>query len=746
MTTVTVTASSNYNIQIGPGVRNTLADEIKKLGKVKTVCIVSDSNVYPLYGEECKGRLEAGGFRVCTHVFPAGENSKNGYTYLFLLNCLAENKLTRSDLIVALGGGVVGDLAGFAAATYLRGIRFVQIPTTLLAAVDSSVGGKTAIDLTAGKNLAGAFYQPSLVLCDTETLDTLPNEVFLDGCAEVIKYGILYDPELFAQLEASGPAFDREAVITRCVQWKRDVVAEDEFDTGARMKLNLGHTIGHGIEACSDYRITHGNAVSAGMAIVARASRCSDTGRILKILRQFHLPVSTDYSAQQLYEHTLSDKKRSGGTLNLIIPRSIGSCEIVATPVEKLKSFIEAGLAVDITLNPRKLRGEVAAIPSKSQAHRLLICAAFAKNPTYLICPETNQDIEATAQCLNQICHAVQRTSNGYDISPYGYEEEPFDTFYLNCHESGSTLRFLLPVMGALGSPTVFKMEGRLPRRPLSPLWEEMERMGCSLHWVSEDELLLEGKLRPGDYHIRGDVSSQFISGLLFAAALMEGDSTITIEGTLESAPYVAMTQKALALFGVDTDGFHVKGGQKLHSPETVTVEGDWSNGAFWLAAKALGNDLTINDLDPDSPQGDRAAAQLISALKEHQILDASDIPDLVPVLSVVAACHQGAVFTGIRRLRLKESDRVASVIAMLQALGGMAEATEDALTVHGTGLTGGTVDAVNDHRIAMSAAIASTVCKDDVAILGADCVKKSYPKFWEEFSRLGGKYEFNLR
>lgn len=173
-------------------------------------------------------------------------------------------------MVVALGGGVVGDLAGFAAASYLRGIRFIQVPTTLLAAVDSSVGGKTAIDLPAGKNLAGAFCQPSLVLCDTDTLNSLPLDIFRDGCAEVIKYGVLYDPKLFAHLEEKGLSFDREAVITRCVELKRDVVMEDEFDTGARMKLNLGHTVGHGVEAKSHFAISHGKAVAIGMAIVSR--------------------------------------------------------------------------------------------------------------------------------------------------------------------------------------------------------------------------------------------------------------------------------------------------------------------------------------------------------------------------------------------------------------------------------------------------------------------------------------------
>lgn len=344
MITVTVNASKTYDILIGSGLLSSLGAETVKLGKANKVCVVSDSNVWPLYGQTAQQSLENAGFEVVRFVFPAGEASKNGSIYLELVNFLAESRLTRSDLIVALGGGVVGDLAGFAAATYLRGIRFVQVPTTLLAAVDSSVGGKTAIDLPAGKNLCGAFCQPSLVVCDTDTLNTLSAEIFRDGCAEVIKYAVLYDPALFAQLEETGLAFDRESVISRCVEWKRDVVMEDEFDTGNRMKLNLGHTIGHGVEAKSDFSISHGCAVAIGTAIVCRASLCRDTGRVMALLQKFGLPTETDYCAEDLFAYTLSDKKRSGGTVSLIIPQSIGDCSIVPTPVEQLKSFIEAGL------------------------------------------------------------------------------------------------------------------------------------------------------------------------------------------------------------------------------------------------------------------------------------------------------------------------------------------------------------------------------------------------------------------
>ncbi len=350
MKTVNVTASKNYQVIIGAGLLQNIGATVTTVVKPCKAAIVSDSNVYPLYGQAVKGGLEAAGFEVVSFVFPAGEESKNGSVYLELLNFLAETQLTRSDCLIALGGGVVGDMTGFAAATYLRGVAYIQVPTTLLAAVDSSVGGKTAIDLPAGKNLAGAFYQPRLVLCDTDTLNTLPQDIFRDGCAEVIKYGILYDPKLFAHLKEYGLDFHREDVIARCVELKRDVVAEDEFDHGARQKLNLGHTIGHGVEAQSHFGISHGKAVAIGMAIVSRAAaarrRCTDIVKdeIISVIDRFGLPITTAYSAGQLYTSALSDKKRSRGTVNLIIPETIGSCAIVPTAITDLESFIQAGL------------------------------------------------------------------------------------------------------------------------------------------------------------------------------------------------------------------------------------------------------------------------------------------------------------------------------------------------------------------------------------------------------------------
>ncbi len=350
MTTIEVNASRNYQIHIEAGLISHIGPYASSVANNCKVAIISDSNVWPLYGERISTSLSASGFSYIHYVMPAGEESKNSDQYLRILNFLAENGITRGDLLMALGGGVVGDMTGFVAATYLRGIPYIQVPTTLLAMVDSSVGGKTAIDLPAGKNLVGAFYQPAMVLCDISAQDTLPRDFFIDGCAEVIKYAILYDANLFDHLMQFGPTFDKEYVISRCIALKRDVVEADEFDAGARQLLNLGHTVGHSIEKNSNFTITHGKAVAAGMAIIAKAS--SHYGhcpidvytQICNVLKRFCLPISTEFTADVLANGALSDKKRFGQSVNLVLPKRIGECFLHKTPVSELESFFKAGL------------------------------------------------------------------------------------------------------------------------------------------------------------------------------------------------------------------------------------------------------------------------------------------------------------------------------------------------------------------------------------------------------------------
>lgn len=324
-----------------------LGAELHNYIKGDSVMIVTDETVAELYLDRCIQTVSEAGFEVHGFVVEPGEHSKSGEVYLALLGALAEIPLTRADAIIALGGGVIGDLAGFAAATYLRGIKVIQVPTTLLAAVDSSVGGKTAINLPEGKNLAGAFHQPALVWQDTSLLDTLPEEIYLDGMAEVIKYGIMADADLFNLLQ--DPSYVKanlDDIIHRCVAIKKRFVEEDEHDTGVRQMLNFGHTIGHAIEIASDFSVRHGFAVAKGMAymaeIAAKQNWCDGATKdaIIAILETYGYDLSVDFDKKVLAEIMGKDKKRKGSDIDIVVPTSIGSCMLQRIPAENLETLL----------------------------------------------------------------------------------------------------------------------------------------------------------------------------------------------------------------------------------------------------------------------------------------------------------------------------------------------------------------------------------------------------------------------
>lgn len=365
MITVQVKASKEYDILIGRGILDNAGAYIKKAAGGAKAAVICDSNTFPLYGKTVADSLASAGYEVCTYAFEAGEKSKTLRTYGEILGFLAENRLDRKDVVAALGGGVAGDMGGFAAATYMRGISYVQIPTTLLAAVDSSVGGKTAVDLPAGKNLAGAFYQPSLVLCDTGTLDTLPERELNSGFAEVIKYGIIEDKDILdavMDLEASGfEEASMEHLIRRCVEIKRDVVEKDEFEGGYRKVLNFGHTIGHAIEKAADFRLLHGEAVAAGMMMMTRAAvkrgECDPDcpERLEEALSKYHLPVDTRtlpldaadgmFSKEVLMNAIRSDKKAAGSGIDIVLPLEAGRCRIEKVSFEEMSDILDLALA-----------------------------------------------------------------------------------------------------------------------------------------------------------------------------------------------------------------------------------------------------------------------------------------------------------------------------------------------------------------------------------------------------------------
>ena len=349
MTTVFVPTSHPYEVCIQPGSLAGLGAHLKTLHKLCTVAVISDDTVMPLYGETVCQSLRDAGFAVVSYAIPSGESAKNLTTYGQVLTFLAQSRLNRGDLLVALGGGVVGDLVGFAAATYQRGVPYVQVPTTLLSAVDSSVGGKTAVDLSVGKNLVGAFHQPILVWCDPDTLASLPPHTFRDGCAEVIKYGLLGDGEFFRYLRENRENLDLAAVIGRCVEMKRDIVCEDEFDKGLRQLLNLGHTFGHAIEAVSGYSLSHGHCVAMGMALICRAAAemgaCAPSvaREVTELLTAYGLPTESPYGLDALSAAVLSDKKIVGSAISLVVPREVGRCELQKIPAAELHSWLRSG-------------------------------------------------------------------------------------------------------------------------------------------------------------------------------------------------------------------------------------------------------------------------------------------------------------------------------------------------------------------------------------------------------------------
>ena len=406
--------------------------------------------------------------------------------------------------------------------------------------------------------------------------------------------------------------------------------------------------------------------------------------------------------------------------------------------------------------------GALHIIPSKSHLHRLLIAAALADKDTFIrSAPTQAEDVDATAACLAALGAHIRRVEGGFQVTPLNRDCLPKHAIF-PCGESGSTFRFMLPIVCALGISGEFHMAGRLPERPLAPLDEELIRHGITFTRPQPHILCTGGQLRHGEFRMPGNISSQYITGLLLALPLLSESSSLAVEGRVESADYIHMTLEAAAAFGqmpaINDNRYEIQGGRAFRSPGTVDAEGDWSNAAFWLCAGAMpGGKLEVSGLNPESRQGDREIAALLTKMGAHVTwaegvvtvsentrsaveIDAAAIPDLIPVVSAVAAVSRGrTIIKNAGRLRLKESDRLAATANVLNTLGANVKETPNSLQIEGVpGLTGGRVDAWGDHRIAMMAAVASGACRDPVTITGAQAVRKSYPQFWEELAKLG--------
>lgn len=352
ITRIKVSASRGYEVLISSGTLSSAGALTAQVIKSCRALILTDDSVAPLYLQTVKNSFAASGFEVHEFIIAHGEQSKNLCNFGLILEYLARERFSRTDIIVALGGGVVGDLGGFCASAYLRGIHYIGIPTTLLAAVDSSVGGKTAVDLEAGKNLCGAFWQPSLVICDTDTFDTLSDDIFADGIAESIKYGVICDEKLFMLFGKPRKELDIRKIVERCVTIKRDIVERDEFESGERKLLNFGHTAAHSIEKLSGYKTSHGHAVAAGMVYITRAAEADGYAehgtaeKLAKVIAASALPTETCYCTRQIADAALVDKKVAGADITLVLPRRIGECALRKIPVSELFGYFEKGGAL----------------------------------------------------------------------------------------------------------------------------------------------------------------------------------------------------------------------------------------------------------------------------------------------------------------------------------------------------------------------------------------------------------------
>lgn len=767
-----------------------LGELIYEYQKQGTVLVITDTNVAPLYLNIAISSIETCGLACESYVIPAGEDSKSFDTYGKIIDYSSQIPLTRTDGIVALGGGMVGDIAGFVAATYMRGINFYQVPTTLLAAVDSSVGGKSAINTSAGKNLVGAFHKAKFALQDASLLGSESDYVRLDGYAEIIKTAcISRNDKLFKKLESG--RYDIQEIIDECVAVKTYYVENDENDSGIRHLLNYGHTLAHALEKLSSYEIGHGHAVAKGIAFTASLSYdlgwcgvdCRD--RIHALLRSFGYDLSIGFSPRDVAEAMASDKKRSGDGIKFITSSAIGQADIKLIPLAQLGKILATYNEICPNSSAVSHRGAplfapqlvVSAPPSKSYLHREIIVAMLSGQKFVLDAGEASEDIIATYEATKTISKYINSTTFGsHDYNASSVSEK----LSLDCKESGATLRFLLPIVAALGIETEFKLAGRLRERPMQQLISQLENHGTNIDIGESGNITIstsDSHITPGAFNFANPESSQYISGLLFALPLLNGDSAIHVHNNLESSAYVVMTLAVLDKYGIKVNYmrndrewiFNIPGNQKYsHSAHAPDPEGDWSNAAFLLALGALGNSpIRVRSLPLSSIQGDMKILDLLEdfgvtvnrytdimdmnagtvdvfpckKLIAIPSIDASGCPDLVPIIALIASLANGTtIIKNAERLRYKESDRIASTCGVLRRLGANITETKDGLIIEGTDRLHGSYEgnAYGDHRIIMMLAVSSLISDGIIIIHDSAAVAKSYPNFFKVLNKLG--------
>ena len=478
MRIIKINTTPSYDVLVQQGLLSNVGQLVNKIKSYDKIAIITDDVVQKLYLQSVMDSFKGFSNQICTYVFANGESSKNLIELAKIYDFLADNQITRTDLIIALGGGVCGDMVGYAASSYLRGVDFVNIPTTLLSMVDSSVGGKTAVNIPAGKNQVGSFYQPKLVICDTNTLKSLSEELIADGVGEIAKYAVLEDKGLF-DLLLSGEFFENiEDIIETCVKIKDEYVSADVFDKGKRQLLNLGHTLGHVIEKESKFSLAHGKAVLIGLYYIAQKFAGSrDIKKILETLEQvakkYNMPITYNLTADELWKMAGNDKKRHGDFVTIARPYAIGDCRLENVKIGNPINFTEKifDKAFDVEITPKQLSGIIDPPPSKSHLHRLLIMSAFCGAMTEVKNVTFSNDILATLKALGSLGAKFKINKNSVQFNGLFYESSA----KIDCGESGSTLRFFIPICSMLGVSTQFVGSKRLGERGYADIIEACE-------------------------------------------------------------------------------------------------------------------------------------------------------------------------------------------------------------------------------------------------------------------------------
>lgn len=732
-------------------INNQLDNHLLKLNAHKFIVI--DRNVYQLHHEYLQALLDDASAYL---IIEAEEKNKNSDTIEKVYEMLLNHQANRQDYLIAIGGGLIMDLAGYAAATFYRGMSLINVPTTLLAQVDASIGGKVGYNMACHKNVIGTFYEANEVIIDRTFLASLTDRLFKEGLIELLKYGFIKEPSILEQLQPVASLEDLrtndkllDELIKKAIATKQALIYDDFYDTKQqRALLNFGHTFGHAIELDND--LYHGEAVAIGMLVEAHPypevyQTIKDTLEKFACLK----PV-----VQVNIENIKYDKKVINQQIAQVAFEKVGEATIVQNDLTScLKDYAETYALIKDQLSytptlhefyPTKLKGQVMVPVSKSQLHRYLIGASLARTKTILNHVYVlNDDVLTTLEAVKALNTTYQYDEVKQQLTIMPCSAKPQEKIKMN--ESGTSLRLLLPSLIHLLHDVTIETAPSLSKRPMSNYDDIFKNNDIKVTKIDNNTINYQGAFHQYDYQVSGQISSQFISGLLFLMPLLDHDSTLTITDEIVSVPYIQLTLDTLKAFKIDVKvnddytKFSIVGGQSYQSQGSYNMEIDYSGLAFWDVAQSVGNDIKIsNDNSKSSAQGDK----VIKTITHEQLtnINVKDTPDLFPILCIYLS-KTGGAFTNIERLKYKESDRLQAMLDIFTQSGIAYELNDNQLTIQPGTIKGGHYDTHHDHRIAMSLIIASTIADDTITLSEIKSINKSYPNFINTYLSLGGKY-----